>query len=798
MSARHLALYDESDPEGDAGTDNEDEPTLGSEAEYFSDHDTYEDIWHSEDDLDTDKEERAIRADAVECYTSFDGFRQTNTDFWYRYRLRTRKPSLRSLPDLKMLLESPRSIIYEVFRWLRPIDLVSVMSSSRYLNTMLAAPSAATWKWAAFMYNRERCCDHCGWQFPQSLCIPKQSDFGLLRKLCRACRYVTLIRDNVWEGEDPLIIELIPYTTTRIASLYALRSRRKRKYFYKEDIKEMPKRLKAYQNEIDDKIPGAKKRYCTFIAERKAHARKISQNIQAGWDWLCIEQGREYRAFLRGQKRRKEQIKQKCLELDYLSEDIDEALGPRYGISDKPLTEKGWSYMRKEIEAAVERAERVRMYSEREDIEERRLEVAQNFYGAYLASLPLKDTLKIVLEPWAFAYLRPIMEVVTLTRLGKEVTEDDFFAISAALPQAMVAFTNMRMDYYRSLIPGIPWHNKVGSGESQLKQSRSLMLLPTDCIPLSIYTVHRTRTPPYSFCKKVDPLPLVVTVFRCGGQDCASRQPILGSDPAMIHQRFRSNEEKCPKTREYWEKASEFARSLVILAGLNPDDAKTEDMDNVNVFFTRRMRSKKLAFSWRDAMTYEMEIKRDAPWSWRILQQQELSEYITVTNPADLLHEWVCLHCTELHPDEKLVAIAHVQSKHRIQGPKVNIDVIRFPLTSLPPFHAGPANEEEDEDAPKDTITPSTALRNEQRTYAKFEKEKKAANKRQHPGDNHEGKAPPKKPRVIPKPKECRFTCSHCPASDTPPRLFKLDGVKAHIAAKHGIAKPGQKDYKWV
>lgn len=60
---------------------------------------------------------------------------------------------------------------------------------------------------------------------------------------------------------------------------------------------------------------------------------------------------------------------------------------------------------------------------------------------------------------------------------------------------------------------------------------------------------------------------------------------------------------------------------------------------------------------------YEMEIQRDTPWSWRLLQPHELPEFTEVVSPADYLSEWICLHCAELDLGQKQVAIAHAQSK---------------------------------------------------------------------------------------------------------------------------------------
>ncbi|KAF8660752.1 hypothetical protein AX16_001547 [Volvariella volvacea WC 439] len=630
---RKLAIYDESDFENDAGTDNEDLPyhqwpASQSEAEDESDEDNgpaagvLDDIWESEDDLLKDDE----RDDIIGALSPFQELEEEQK--------------------------------------------------------------------------------------------PTKADFYL-------------VRDNAWSETVPLALELTLHTSIRVASLYAIRLQRKRIYYLKDDLEEMEKKLEAYRKDIEAKLPGATEKYEAFIAERKAYVQAVVANAQHGWNWLRIGQGREFRAFERGQNRRREQIKEKCLDNGYLLDDITKALERCVGISDKPLTDKGWSHVRSRFERIINCIEDERSKSQREEIEHRRLLVAKKFWEDYLESLPPKDKLWFPPESWVVSYLKHIMQIAMHTRLKAKVTEENFWAVAEDLPQSIYNLLGKKEKYYTSFLPTNPYLQHRAGREPE--KSKLLGLLPSDSQPIgnsdfvfiSAWSVTNGSVPQIM----LGTVGLTTAIFQYGGKHCTNKSPIFGSNPALIQQKcLQTGQEGCDKTREYWQEASTFARCLVILAGLDSDKAKAKakNMDNLDVLFGRRMKRRKLAFSWRDA-----------------------DNYLKLARVGDL----------ELGP--KSVAVAHAQTKHDVQSPKAYIDILRFPFTSLPPFHASADDEADDEDAPAGTLSPVEALIQERREKLK----------------------PPKK-----------YTCNHCRNAQKP-RLFNIDGVKSHIKSKHKISAPREGDW---
>ncbi|KAF8641461.1 hypothetical protein AX16_009973 [Volvariella volvacea WC 439] len=95
MPPCQLAIYDEPDPEVDVGIDDEDKPALHGGHSHASN--VPEDIWQSEDNLDTDEEKSEIQQDAIEKITYFNDYSPDCMD-----------------ADFCQLLKMPPATVYEV------------------------------------------------------------------------------------------------------------------------------------------------------------------------------------------------------------------------------------------------------------------------------------------------------------------------------------------------------------------------------------------------------------------------------------------------------------------------------------------------------------------------------------------------------------------------------------------------------------------------------------------------------------------------------------------------------------
>jgi len=192
------------------------------------------------------------------------------------------------------------------------------------------------------------------------------------------------------------------------------------------------------------------------------------------------------------------------------------------------------------------------------------------------------------------------------------------------------------------------------------------------------------------------PSDLATSIFvcsRCPGPICRNGRQLksiwFGWQGALRHSclrnRMRISSPDAPGRMSFDPAAYSVAVTLVREAGLQPETATVEDMDNTGArWFCGSVQacrlSNELAFDWQSAVAHAMSFPHfSTPANFKKLTEYQL-QHIELPFPSSPPQHWGCGHC-EVHfldGDNFEPVVAHLRNVHQIEHPVEGDDIIRF------------------------------------------------------------------------------------------------------------------------
>ncbi|KAF7325951.1 CUE domain-containing protein [Mycena kentingensis (nom. inval.)] len=643
-----------------------------------------------------------------------------------------------------LFVDLPLDVLCEILRRCSPQDLVSLSRTSRIFRShLLSKAGASIWKaareyddgppvcpgmseqqWAHLLYGNARC------QVCNAINI-QRVDFGLCRRVCVGCLKQNLVvtkRFKLFFPDDDIqVLDLLSYTNIGGHSHgHASNS----KFYWHDDIKDMIQRLAAFNRDIQMRIPGAKKKKEEFINEREAAVEKIQKHTEVCTNWLSGASNRREKERDDILTKRDADITAKLLAMGYLEKDIRGVRHSNYFNQAKPLTERGWTRIKAQLEQDVCTSRDHRLRNERAGILRKRKEVVQGLYDNY----------KWTLVPSQWAHLpnldalcfEPAFKAVIDSPIDVDIDASHFTVAMQGIAETILAFQEARNAMLVSLVESIPAVTEPGEITPQTRSLDSATIVFT--------------------CKN-----------KCGSIAYHSYTYTAASG---LYVGREATAHCCKRAFSYYE-PDEPIKTVFVLSTRGMLAATwTRPTRGFCVFHVRRGGmgggDNHYAYTWRSAIAHFCQTEKEkddihATPNWRKLDDQ-LTERTKRTEGADNTLSWACNHCAHnLEKCETRAKVAeHIRSTHAIAHPAAPKDLFR--MLNIP------------RNAVTLTIPNSAIVARQQQAQAQRQQQQQAQRQQQQ---QQQGK----------------FNCLLCTGGSLAKRTreFILDGVKSHIKAVHKI-----------
>ncbi|KAG9002425.1 hypothetical protein FRB94_003944 [Tulasnella sp. JGI-2019a] len=504
----------------------------------------------------------------------------------------------------------PLDIVYEIFRWLEPLDLLQLARSTRALrNHLMSKASSNLWK--ASRLNVIGGTPEC----PEYLSEPAFARLlfaeECFMRCCSKCLHSSFstgsyITRKFPEIEDPsLITELLP-------SACGYR-------FYVPAIYEMATVIEDYENLILARTPGAKEAFESFKTAEKAKMAVIAKDLIVYNRWhngrrdLVNARSQELRA------KRAEVFTAKLLAEGYDSRDIRSAFWAFTSAPELLEDESGWIAIRSRAVKAVFNRKKERIERERKTLLNRRRTVAINLLMEHPVNINIKgDVFSPSLQEVASTF-EPIAFIVD--REGDDdVIGEDFEGALEGVEEWVEGWrTKKQIEILQIMVSA----GAAAIADPSTEQDFARLKLATT---MFLCTTSNRAFHPTS-----------------GGLMCST---LLG----QRHIR------QCRSKGFIWNTAclkyntdsEEMIRQLVVAVGRDPETTTADQMDDLNARFYCQGCPKwdKLARSWRNCAAHFEDHPLATFQGWLVVPPVDTAKIICleISNMADDSNRFKCSH----------------------------------------------------------------------------------------------------------------------------------------------------------
>ncbi|KAF4564015.1 F-box domain-containing protein [Pleurotus pulmonarius] len=308
----------------------------------------------------------------------------------------------------KLLVEMPTDVLYQIFQWLEPRDILTLADNVNVIQTFLASADAnALWKflfennpiakdcpapprpelvshqqWADLLY-APLVCQLCG----RSASVP---DFCILRRLCEdEClanpEKMIFFREMDDKLDTEPIWDMVPYTTVkRYESSKFVTIRR----YWKDDFDAVQRDLSAYDS---PNAPKASDTNEAFISRRKSYVEALLKHSHMCIGWLGHLNIQA--ESMKREKRTKfvNDMRTRCIDHGYLANEVDSGMNRLYRLDpDYELTDSKWELLLPQVIAILAPIQKTRRVDNETLRIQRRKELVSRAYTSYLNTLPAR------------------------------------------------------------------------------------------------------------------------------------------------------------------------------------------------------------------------------------------------------------------------------------------------------------------------------------------------------------------------------------------------------------------------
>ncbi|CAA7263078.1 unnamed protein product [Cyclocybe aegerita] len=585
----------------------------------------------------------------------------------------------------------PLDVLFSVFSHLSPKDIINVARTSRiFRETLMSKNATMVWKsareqfgapecpsylnepqWAALLFATS--CQSCGVKNIQTV------DFGLLRRLCTACKKTHFVVESKFKrrypGVDSEVLELIPYTH---AGTWAYT--KKSRFFWEFDIDRMKNKLEEYQSNVRRRRAGAVKALKVFRTQQKEMVKDAQETIEERNDWCHdFSQGRlKDKQTLKVQ--RMDAIRAKFLELGYMEQDLYDIHWLPECQQATPLSDRTWTRVRPTLELIVLHSKRKRLERDMGPIRAGRRAIIHALYQGYKKTLPPSQW-KCLPRTVDICAMEPFIKVLDAGANAAAHFEDAMRQLPKLLSSALA-------------------RRKKDAPASLKKVTSTLASASTSTLNQSSSETAKAGT---AKAPPPNPLDLVTSAFVCLERCHASRyRSVFGLYPPSSHL-FGWNEVASHECRPDTysdspcmeldpqaltiavdDSGSMAAAAIVRAVGLDDKVATIADMDVKDLRFgcsvcpstlkDGEIEWCKVGYKWREFVTH-CTAKSHAPATAVVVLSPEEVAIIKEQEMKDprLSQElWTCGHCAA-HLDSLQIreaVIEHLKSTHNIDSPR--------------------------------------------------------------------------------------------------------------------------------
>lgn len=374
--------------------------------------------------------------------------------------------------SLSVLPTMPLDILFEIFEYLHPTDLLRLTQTNKAFNGLLTSPKSTTiWKrsqknteadtpdcpsdmnemqWANLLYGCE--CQVCGVKPLLKV------EFGLRRRICAKCkkkhfvcaRYFT----KVYPDYPPEVMDLLLFTHE---GAWSRRWNSPSKFFWDSDVETIALKYIGLQKGVHMKKPNAKANLEAFVAKRKELVEGIAETVDP-----CRRWARKVRYTRRNDrwKAKSEMIEEFKRRLDDMDEwtdqDKNRAIQSLHFDPSKALTVKYWERIWRKLKVLLDQEKNRRIERDRRNLVWSRLAIARELYNTHIQPMKAYDRLLLPSPEWIRKI--PAFEEVIDAPDDVDVTEESFAVAMAELPAYLEEYKTTTNPAFKILREAIEPH----------------------------------------------------------------------------------------------------------------------------------------------------------------------------------------------------------------------------------------------------------------------------------------------------------------------------------------------------
>ncbi|KAL1742581.1 hypothetical protein HDZ31DRAFT_65851 [Schizophyllum fasciatum] len=596
---------------------------------------------------------------------------------------------------ISKLLSMPMDILYETFKFLEPLDLLTISQTNKLLRETILSPHALSvwigsrkhtgcpdpppdnseaW-WANLVFGKKRC-QICN--CPSIMSV----DWQLLMRVCTTCKKKNLLSPTKFKKEyrinDSSVLDLVLYTNVGGGSHGHATGTR---YYWKGDIEYMFKTIASYLKDgLQD--PQAKQAYDDFRNRRIAHVAAIETHAPVWATWDNNRYWGNHRDAEKLAETRRQGIKERLILLGYEVMDAERAVrSPRMTVEKKKLTDAGWKRIRPKWEEEAASQRRDRMDVQYRNIVVPRKQIGIELYNAAYRkqSLPREWTTAkwlAIPTPQQVLQLEPFRDLIYAdvnaniqTGLFQEALQECAPKIQELKAQNEEKLRRVFNDVERAI------------AEAGILQMPADSAMPV--LDLALATCQSNLFAPAH------------TYDRC----------FRATDFVFHHNYQRELQTQFSQSPVYIACMSTAMAALLEVSNLPAATTTFADLDNLNpkVFCSNcepltapmghagQVLYMRAVYGWRDAVLHYRE-KHDSDDNtplpkWQPLLEENTLRLVRQDEDTALAEAetWSCAHCV-LHLDNyqplRMVKL-HAQTKHGIVDPRVGDDVLCMPANPI-------------------------------------------------------------------------------------------------------------------
>ncbi|KAI0048473.1 hypothetical protein FA95DRAFT_1038684 [Auriscalpium vulgare] len=647
-----------------------------------------------------------------------------------------------------MLAGMPLDVLFEMFTYLPPVDLLSLARTSKDLRKLLMSrKSASVWKasrgqapgllapeppedlsepaWVDLIYGSAVC----------SVCGAKnihRVDFALRRRMCTRCMKSNLVFAVQFKakcpGVNPSVMDLLPFTHT---GGWAHGHSSNSKFYWRPDVIAMHEKLAEFK--------GDAKALKAFRKERVATVGAILEDVADFETWAHEAANARSRDQQSRKERRLADIVSRLSAAGYEKADIDYVNIPLIpGVDgDKDLTEQAWKKLKPKLETVLVAGRPVRLAKERRNTIRERTDVASIRYtNLWRTCLP---AMWFYLPPLSWAPKLPCFK--DLIDREDDVAADAWADAVEQMPMDVAEWMEGKRNEHLAMLPG-------GGTTNSASMEPILLSSPT------VTVKRQDRMRGYA-----GQLELATSVFSEG----VDQKPVIGRDTCHAW--------KMGRPLSFSVTGAASAAAVIGALRLNPIttiDTQLDALDGRLICMNCSRNNQNnidslFVFSWRLCIEHDMHMAKSVESGhqqprWHALQYEDIKrvkmrESNILNAPCSNDTGYLCNHCPAhafeyrtnyippvySHLQTKETVLQHLLSHHQITAPIEEVDFLYLTRAGMMRPLVKPVVYREPLQSRAPGAQASTSASSEQ------------------------------------------FLCIHC----GPGRKFKIEGVKAHIKAKH-------------